>query len=166
MGGPRHHNGDYHPIARKCARNQWVVTGCRRGCDSLHETQLSFFLHFSFSLPDALSLSTTLPIAAPPLCTLFPQQILPFFFIFFTLFTLSTSIFDYFSFFLPHSPNFTTPNPNPHFSLSKNPATSRCFPTILPPDFISPHFNLHFALLFATIPHHFLSHQNVTSIKA
>ena len=110
------------------------------------------FFFISLSLPVALSLSTTSPCIS--LSTTFHHQIPPFFLIFFTLFGLSTLIFHYFSLFIPHSPNFTSLKPSLTF-ISRNPATSRCFLVILPSDFISLYFKLHFAPIFATIPHDF-----------
>ena len=121
----------------------------------------SFLLpHFPFSHPDAPSLSTT-PSSSAILSfsTQFSSQNLTIFLLFVHFLRSHNLNFPSFPHFPPHSPNFNSLNPSPHFSLSINSATLRCFPAILSSDSTSSQLKLHFAPIFATIPLHFFSLQ-------
>ena len=122
-------NGDAKPSHSRHAVAVFAM-GCRRFGDGRRGSSPSSFPFLSF--PSFLhSLSPTIPLflqqpspsANPFLSTQFVHQIPPFCFIFFTLYTPTTSIHHHFLIFPTHSPNFTNQNPNPHFALSKNPAT-------------------------------------------
>jgi len=86
-------------------------------------TQLFFFLFSSF-FSISLFVSPTPALPVQPSAHLISSRNST---IFLHFLTLSTLIFHYFPFFLPYSPNFTSPNPNLYVSPFKNLGTSRCF---------------------------------------